>query len=208
MTRDPENQESSTQDRIRQAAIELFATWGYAGTSISDIAQEAGISKAGLYNYYTSKGELLLQLLEQSFKAWVAASRHKLRDPGSCHDRLWEHFRSAIQFAREHPAEVAVIRVAATQIDGEVGVPVQAMVTAQKEDYLEDLETFFAEALERKEVQDAKPSDLARSWRAFLDGLLTDLVFRKQDLTPSEERLQGMWEILWRGLQGAPAARK
>ena len=196
----------STQDRIRQAAMQLFAARGYAGTSIADIAQQVGISKAGLYNYYSSKEELLLELLEQSFSAWQAASRPALAGVGSFHDRLWRHFRGAVDFTTEHPAEVAVIRVAATQIDGELGTRVRKEVAAKKKDYIKTLETFFSEALESREVRSATAANLARTWRAFLDGLLSDLMFRTSEQVPSEERLQGMWKILWRGLEGPPAA--
>ncbi|MDH5399984.1 MAG: TetR family transcriptional regulator, partial [Cyclobacteriaceae bacterium] len=38
------------RQRILQAAVELFARHGYAHTSISQIAQNAGISKGLIYN--------------------------------------------------------------------------------------------------------------------------------------------------------------
>lgn len=44
---------------ILQAALELFAHQGYKGTSISQIAKEAGVSKGLIYNYYPSKEALL-----------------------------------------------------------------------------------------------------------------------------------------------------
>lgn len=44
---------------IVAAALRLFADKGYASTSISMIAKEAGISKGLLYNYFESKEELM-----------------------------------------------------------------------------------------------------------------------------------------------------
>jgi len=44
---------------IMQVALELFANDGYHSTSISKIAQKAGISKGLMYNYFESKEELL-----------------------------------------------------------------------------------------------------------------------------------------------------
>ena len=46
------------------AALELFATHGYHGTSISAIARHAGISKGLVYNYFESKENILLHLEE------------------------------------------------------------------------------------------------------------------------------------------------
>lgn len=45
--------------QIMQAALELFAREGYHGTSVARIAKYAAISKGLLYNYFTSKEELL-----------------------------------------------------------------------------------------------------------------------------------------------------
>ena len=44
---------------IKEAALELFAHNGYHSTSISQIAKAAGISKGLMYNYFSSKEDLL-----------------------------------------------------------------------------------------------------------------------------------------------------
>ena len=51
-------------EQILMAALELFATHGYHGTSISAIAKHAGISKGLLYNYFESKESILIHLGE------------------------------------------------------------------------------------------------------------------------------------------------
>jgi AcrR family transcriptional regulator len=48
---------------IMQTALELFANEGYYQTSISKIAQKAGISKGLMYNYFESKDELVLAII-------------------------------------------------------------------------------------------------------------------------------------------------
>ena len=56
---------------IMQAAVELFANEGFHSTSISQIAQKAGISKGLIYNYFESKEELVKEIflegMEQLF---------------------------------------------------------------------------------------------------------------------------------------------
>ena len=44
---------------ILETALKLFAKNGYHSTSISKIANEAGISKGLLYNYFENKEDLL-----------------------------------------------------------------------------------------------------------------------------------------------------
>ena len=48
---------------IMDKALELFATEGFDKTSISKIAQRAGISKGLLYNYFSSKEELIKTII-------------------------------------------------------------------------------------------------------------------------------------------------
>jgi len=48
-----------SRDNILAAALELFAIHGYHHTSISAVAKKAGISKGLIYNYFSSKEELL-----------------------------------------------------------------------------------------------------------------------------------------------------
>lgn len=45
-----------------EAAARLFATKGYASTSIEDITDELGFSKGIFYYYWTSKKDLLLEI--------------------------------------------------------------------------------------------------------------------------------------------------
>jgi AcrR family transcriptional regulator len=56
----------ATSERIRSVAAELFAEKGYGETSLREIAERLGITKAALYYHYPSK-EQLLQAIVQPF---------------------------------------------------------------------------------------------------------------------------------------------
>ncbi len=49
---------------ILRAAARLFADEGYGRASMSQVAQECGISKANIYHYYPSKEALLFDMLD------------------------------------------------------------------------------------------------------------------------------------------------
>jgi len=51
VTRNPDAS-GDTRQRIIDIALELFATRGYAGTSMRDIAAELGVTKAALYYHF------------------------------------------------------------------------------------------------------------------------------------------------------------
>ena len=59
-----------TRRAILAVAQELFAAQGYAGTSVADIANRLGMSKAALYYHFRSKTEILRALLEEPVAAY------------------------------------------------------------------------------------------------------------------------------------------
>ena len=54
------------QERILSAALRVFATKGYHGAAIDDIASESDTSKGGVYFHFPGKERLFLALLDQT----------------------------------------------------------------------------------------------------------------------------------------------
>ncbi len=52
-----------TKAAIHQAALDLFSAQGYEKTSLREIAEQVGITKASLYYHYSSKQELLRAII-------------------------------------------------------------------------------------------------------------------------------------------------
>lgn len=59
--------------RIWDAAIHLFASKGFAGTGIREIAEEAGLSVSALYYYVDNKEDLLVQIMQDAQSRLIAA---------------------------------------------------------------------------------------------------------------------------------------
>jgi AcrR family transcriptional regulator len=53
-------------EKVLESAARLFAEKGFAATSVREIAEAAGLTKAGLYYHIDEKGDLLRRLCEQS----------------------------------------------------------------------------------------------------------------------------------------------
>ena len=51
-----------TRDKILEAATNLFAEQGYVGTTVAQIAKEAEVSEASIYEHFRGKEELLLEI--------------------------------------------------------------------------------------------------------------------------------------------------
>lgn len=199
---------TSTPERLRQVAMELFAEGGYGGTSMSDIARGVGVRKASLYNYYPSKDRLLLDLLNRAIEAWTEFSRPSLLEPGSREQRLRAHLEAAMEFVSECPHEAAIVRLAATQVTGELGQMVQELLAEKEQDHRALLESFFAEAMEEGEVEEADPRDVTVYWKVFVDGLMINELLCPSGSNRYRGRLEQLWTRFWRGISAGGPSRE
>lgn len=62
-------------ERILAAATRLFTRQGFHGTSTRDIAAEAGVSLGNIYNYFGTKEEIFVSLLERNERAYFDQSQ-------------------------------------------------------------------------------------------------------------------------------------
>jgi AcrR family transcriptional regulator len=59
---DRSNPNGSTRERILDIALQLFTEQGYEATSLRDIAERLGTTKAALYYHFARKEDILLEL--------------------------------------------------------------------------------------------------------------------------------------------------
>ncbi len=55
-----------TRNRVIESTISLINTGGYTGTSMDDIIKATGVKKGNLYFHFSSKEELVIQVLERA----------------------------------------------------------------------------------------------------------------------------------------------
>ena len=60
----------NTKQEILDAALELFSVQGYEATSISQLAQAVGISKASLYSQFENKQAILDALIQNTLEQY------------------------------------------------------------------------------------------------------------------------------------------
>jgi len=72
-----ETKKKSRQGRIYKAAIELLSEKGYSNTHMRDISERAQLAVGTLYNYYSSKSDLYMEVMEE--KWFEISSSHARR---------------------------------------------------------------------------------------------------------------------------------
>lgn len=80
--------EANARERLLETAIGMFAEKGYAGTSVREIVEQAGVSKPVLYYYFQSKEGLFLAILEMAEKLQKELLAQVLTSAGNVLERL------------------------------------------------------------------------------------------------------------------------
>ena len=97
-------------ESLKSAAVKLFATRGYANTSLEDIANAAGFTKGAVYYHFKAKENLLLDMLQD-----IEARSIGITDPavralnGSVADKVVLFNRLQARWASECPNDLAIL---------------------------------------------------------------------------------------------------
>lgn len=76
------------RDRLLSGATGLFASKGYAATTVREIVERAGVTKPVLYYYFRSKEGIYLDLMREPFSKFAALVEETILEAGSSRERL------------------------------------------------------------------------------------------------------------------------
>jgi AcrR family transcriptional regulator len=63
---------AATRTKLLQAAATVYSAHGFAGATLDDVAEEAGLTKGAVYGHFGSKDNLLVALMEEYLAAEIA----------------------------------------------------------------------------------------------------------------------------------------
>lgn len=92
-----------TEDKIFEAATDVFLEKGMDGARMQDIATHAGINKALLHYYYRTKEQLFNKVFETIANRILAKFAPVFDDNLSLDDKIRFFFRTHISFMQENP---------------------------------------------------------------------------------------------------------
>ncbi len=116
LARASRNQPVLKQNRSRQrsaeiieAALRIFARDGISGARISDIAAEAGVPLASIYDYFAGKQELAYAIPIVHQTEFFAEFGAHARSFATCRERLSHFLWLTADYARRHPVWARVL---------------------------------------------------------------------------------------------------
>lgn len=100
---DPSDPKVIKRMRILQAATELFIHQGYRKTSVTEVAEQAGVAKGTIYLYFKTKPELLVYAIAEEKKRYIARLKPILSAELAPRDRLKTWIKTVFITGSEMP---------------------------------------------------------------------------------------------------------
>ncbi|MEE4196231.1 MAG: TetR/AcrR family transcriptional regulator [Bacteroidales bacterium] len=95
--------ELNTEQKILDAAKEVFQKKGMTGTRMQEIADKAGINKALLHYYYRSKEKLFRRVFEIAFALFIPRIKEMLFSDKPILEKIDYFVDSYIELLQKHP---------------------------------------------------------------------------------------------------------
>ncbi|MCX7679153.1 MAG: TetR/AcrR family transcriptional regulator [Spirochaetes bacterium] len=90
------------KEKILTAAIHEFAQKGFNAANINHIAKNAGISIGSMYNYFSSKEDLYLTLIDYGYKLLESVISQIDLSEGSLYDKLEKLLKAACEYSQKY----------------------------------------------------------------------------------------------------------
>jgi AcrR family transcriptional regulator len=186
------------KERRRQLmdhAAKRFAENGYHPTSVAEIVQGLGVGKGVFYWYFSSKEELLLEILRDAQHDLRRRQQQEIADERDPVARIERGIRASMQWLAEHRQLMTLIQFAATE---ERFAPT---LRRGQEVALADVVPHVKDGIVAGRIRDADPGLLAHAILGVTNHLARAYIFERGE--PPDEVADAAVAFALGGLQGA-----
>lgn len=200
---EPKSQPQDRRRQILETAARLICERGYQGTSLRDIAEACGLTKAGLYHHCRSKEHLLLEIMNYGMDLFEEQVLYKVMPIEDPVGRLRACMHENVLLVTEgRNKEITIILHEHDTLTGNARVHIDA----RKKRYVRFLEGSFAEAVRTGQLRKVHPKVAAFS---FLGQVLWIYKwFRADGEIPAERLAKEMVELFFDGLEAKKSRRQ
>jgi AcrR family transcriptional regulator len=179
--------------QLLEVALKVFAEQGFYVTSMSDIAEAAGVTKPVLYQHFASKRELYGQLLTEVGNQIQEAITAAVANASSPREQVERGFEAYFRFVDDHRDAFQLFYASGSWRDAEFSA-----ITHQVENALAEQVAGLIE------IEGLRPEGrrlLGHGIVGMIEGASTHWLASDAKTDPSELTRQ-LADLAWRGLRG------
>jgi TetR/AcrR family transcriptional regulator len=179
--------EVNARARLLETATELFAEKGYAGASVREIVEKAGVSKPVLYYYFKSKEGLFYAILEWAANVQQNVLNEIFESRGTVLERFIFLYRRLYEGIQQYKS--LYIMIHGLIYGPPEGVPEYDFASFQRY-MLEAVKRIYAEGLSAGEIRNVDAEEVAFLVLGLMDfSLNMDMVLPELADSQRPERL-------------------
>lgn len=180
---------------LLDVATDVLLRFGYRKASLDDVAGQAGVSRATVYNYFPNKEELFRAIIVREVERLGEVTGSVGHDCATAEARLLAFIHARFQHLGRMRALYTVTRNVARDVMNFAIQEISALHAHERE----ALATILRFGVERGEFRPLDPDDIAAVLQAALQGIDESFMFESRE--PLERGLRPLLEILLAGLR-------
>lgn len=158
-----------TREGIIQAAARIFSEKGYHATSMQDIAEAVNLQKASLYHHFSSKQEILAEILDEALDLINSRLELVLSQATSPDEKLRQAMISYFQTIAENQNLSAVLLLEMRSLDPEL----KTRQTSRREKFESLWKDLIVEGRQQGVFSDVDPSLTGRAILGVMNWTIT-----------------------------------
>ncbi len=197
------------KELILDSAERLFVEKGYTGTSINDIAAAADFSRTSIYQYFTRKEEIYLEILERYTDPLTERLRKATADTPTVPDKIRAFLDEVRKMKAEKSYFFELYFIQRHQVEPRLPEELRTQLNAKRRRLENVFREFYQEGVEKGEVRAIRTKDASNLFFAQIMGmmLLHEYYGNEFDVTLDEhlemslqlylefiENVDGQWE--------------
>jgi len=158
--------------RLVKAARAMFASRGFFACRVGDIAREAGMSQGNVYWHFSSKEEILQEILAEGFGAIEIMTADVADAPGTSRRKIDLLIDRTLALYADHGEFARILGTLMGHGGQELLASLGFNMAEISGRYHANLERVFAQARREKVVADVEPSFLVLFYFSLFNGAL------------------------------------
>ena len=178
---------------IAENAVTLFIEYGFNETSMRQIANTLGIGKSTLYDYFSSKDDIIVFVIQKHLTTLMQRAEAIIAAEGDASEHLEQVMQMHLAFLLENRAFYLRLMFEAQRLKAES----QQRIQAGRYAYQDLVKTLIEEGIQQGSFRPVDPTMAMKT----LISMMTPVVYTSRPSGTPEEMLDAGLDLILKGLE-------
>ncbi|GGD12461.1 TetR/AcrR family transcriptional regulator [Pontibacillus salipaludis] len=187
-----------SKDKILTEALSLFASRGYEGATLSELASRVGMKKASIYSHYKNKEEIFWAVIDCAYQEEIAKLSTGMKEVQhlAFRERLHNMMDQHVHFYKENDENANLWRRMTLFPPQDFKEGLKAKLLEYEQQFNEMLEQDLDRAIQSGEIREVNRDTGLAMINCILDGLFVEYSY--YDDEEFNKRVEAVKVMTWR----------